>query len=328
MSPTAVSKAVRLLERRHGVVLFQRPTRSVVLTEAGAALLQRVRPAAAEIGDALAGLADFGHRPVGTLRLTLSRPSMKLLVEPMVGEFHRAFPGVTLDISLDEGAVDLASGFYDAGIRQGESVEKDMVTVRHTPELRWCVIASPGYLTHAGKPRTPDTLHDHRCLIYRFVTSGQRHRWEFTRDGREVSMNLSGKLVVDDRMTLVRLAAGGHGLAYVAEMEAAEELASGRLVPLLQDYVTASAIFPRAHRTSPSFAPSSTWCGERRAKPRSLQQRPQGSRLAGEHSMFRLPVGDIQGRDLTESVGNKIHENDRPAGQEAVGGVEYVDWDR
>jgi DNA-binding transcriptional LysR family regulator len=256
VSPTAVSKAVRVLERRHGVVLFQRTTRSVALTEGGDALLKRLRPAA-EIGDALAGLADFGHRPVGSLRLTLSRPSMKLLVEPMIGEFHRAYPEVILDISLNEGVVDLASGLYDAGIRQGESVEKDMVAVRLTPELRWCIVASPGYLTQAGKPRSPEDLHGHRCLIYRFVTSGQRHRWEFTREGSEVSMSVPGQLVVDDRMTLVRLAAAGHGLAYVAEMEAAEELASGRLVPVLQDYLTPSAgmflYFPARTKDQPKL---------------------------------------------------------------------------
>ena len=241
VSTTAVSKAVQQLEKRNGVVLFQRTTRTVTLTEAGTTLFQRVRPAAAEIGDALASLASSGQRPVGILRLTLSRQAMSLLVEPVIAEFSRTYPEVTLDLSLNEGVVDLASGLYDAGIRQGESVEKDMVAVRLTPELRWCVAASPAYFAHASRPRLPEDLRDHQCLIYRFVTSGQRHRWEFHVEGRDVSIEVPSRMIVDDRATLTRLAVSGLGLAYLSELEAAEELASGRLIPVLQEYITPSA---------------------------------------------------------------------------------------
>lgn len=241
VSPTAVSKAVRLLEQRHGVVLFQRTTRSVALTETGSALYQRLRPAAAEIADAFAGLAEFGQRPVGVLRLTMSHPAMKLLIEPIIAEFRRAYPDVTLDLSLDEGTVDLAGGLYDAGIRLGETIEKDMVAVRLTPELRWCVVGSPAYFERAGRPKSPEDLHDHHCLLYRFVTSGQKHHWEFERDGREVMIDPPGGVIVNDRLALVRLAATGLGLAYVSEMEAAGKIATGQLIPVLQDHITPSA---------------------------------------------------------------------------------------
>jgi DNA-binding transcriptional LysR family regulator len=241
VSPTAVSKAIRQLEQRHGVVLFQRTTRSVALTEAGTALYQRVRPAATEITDALASLAELGKRPVGILRLTMSRPAMMLVIEPIIAEFRRTYPEVTLDLSLDEGTVDLTSGLYDAGIRQGESVEKDMVAVRLTPELRWCVVGSPGYLERAGRPSTPGELHDHKCLLYRFVTSGQKHRWEFDQGGREVTIDVPSGLIVNDRMELIRLAVMGLGLAYVGELEAAKEIGAGQLVPVLQNYITPSA---------------------------------------------------------------------------------------
>jgi DNA-binding transcriptional LysR family regulator len=257
VSPTAVSKAIRQLEKRHGVVLFQRTTRSVNLTETGAALLERLRPAAADIRDAVLDLASFGQRPVGTLRLTMSRPAMRLLVEPIIAEFRRAYPEVTLDLSLDEGVVDLTNGLYDAGIRQGESIEKDMVAVRLTPELKWCVVGSPAYLEREGIPQTFAELQTHQCLIYRYVTSGQRHRWEFHRDGRDLSVDIPGAIIVNDRTYLVRLATLGLGLAYVAEMEATEELASGTLVRVLEGYLSPSAgmflYFPARMQSQPKL---------------------------------------------------------------------------
>jgi DNA-binding transcriptional LysR family regulator len=257
VSPTAVSKALRQLERRHGVILFQRTTRSVALTESGAALLQRLRPAATEIGDALAALEGFRERPVGTLRLTLSPMSMILVVEPIIAEFRRTYPDVVLDLSLDEGAVDFASGLYDAGIRMGETVEKDMVAVRLTPDLKWCVVGSPAYFERAGRPRTPADLPDHQGLIYRFVTSGQRHRWEFTREGREVTMDLPGGIIVNERATLLRLARIGLGLAYVTEMAVGEDLASGSLISVLSEHITPSAglflYFPARTQSQPKL---------------------------------------------------------------------------
>ncbi|SDY30851.1 LysR family transcriptional regulator [Lysobacter enzymogenes] len=243
VSTTAVSKAIRLLEKRHGVVLFQRTTRNVTLTETGAALHRRLRPAAIDIGNALAGLATFGQRPIGTLRLTVSQPAMKLLIEPMIPEFSRAFPEITLDFSVNEATVSLASNSYDAGIRLGESVEKDMVAIRLTPDLKWSVVGSPSYFSKKSPPKTPDDLREHECLVYRFVKSGQRYRWEFDWNGREVSIDVPSKVVVDDRTTLVRLAANGLGLAYVSQFEAAEELASGRLIPVLEQYIAPSSGF-------------------------------------------------------------------------------------
>jgi DNA-binding transcriptional LysR family regulator len=243
VSTTAVSKAIRQLEKRHGVVLFQRTTRSVTLTETGAALLGRLRPAAIEIGDALAGLATFGQQPIGTLRLTVSQPAMQILIEPLIAEFSRAFPEITLDLSVNEATVGLASDAYDAGIRLGEIIEKDMVAIRLTPDLKWCVVGSPSYFSRKSPPKTPDDLHDHECLVYRFVTSGQRYRWEFDWNGREISVDVPSRVVVDDRSTLIRLAADGLGLAYVSEFEAAKELASGRLISVLGEYIAPSSGF-------------------------------------------------------------------------------------
>ncbi|WP_213767881.1 LysR family transcriptional regulator [Caballeronia sp. dw_19] len=236
VSPTAISKTIQQLERRHGIVLFQRTTRSVVLTELGAAFYQRLRPAVVEIDDALEQLSSYQTRPTGTLRLTMSRIAMTLLVEPFVPEFCRAYPDVTLDLSLDEGTVDLASGL-DAGIRLGETVEKDMVAVRLTPEIRWSVVGSPTYFAREGRPQKPEDLTQHEGIIYRFVTSGQRHRWEFNRRGRDFFVDMAGRIVVNERASLLSFARQGLGLAYVADLEAAEDLAAGRLESVLRDHI-------------------------------------------------------------------------------------------
>lgn len=257
VSPTAVSKAIQQLEQRHGVVLFQRTTRSVVLTEPGVALFERLQPAAAEMGDALSHLSNYQTRPMGTLRLTMTRSAMMLLVEPIVPAFCRAYPDVTLELSIDEGTVDLASGLYDAGIRLGETVEKDMVAVKLTPELRWSVVGSPAYFARAGRPQKPEDLAQHEGIIYRFVTSGQRHRWEFNRRGRDLFVDMTGRIVVNERASLMSFARQGLGLAYVSDLEAAGDLAKGRLESVLGDRIRPTPglhlYFPARTQTQPKL---------------------------------------------------------------------------
>lgn len=274
VSPTAVGKAIRQLEKRHGVVLFQRTTRRVALTEAGEALFQRVRPAATEIADALTELGSYSREPSGTLRLTMSRPAMSLIVEPVMAEFRRIYPQVVLDISIDEGTVNLGDGAFDAGIRMGESVEKDMIAVRLTPQLRWCVVGSPAYLERMGCPQTPESLQDHEAIVYRYVSSGQRYRWEFARDGRDFTIDVQGHVIVNDRASVAAFARAGLGLAYVAEYEVAGDLAAGRLVPVLDDYLTPSAgmflYFPARMQTQPklrAFIDLLRWKGGRAPGP-------------------------------------------------------------
>ncbi len=199
-------EAIRQLEVRQGTLLFQRTTRSVVLTEAGAALFRELRPAVAQITGALSVLDTYRERPAGTLRLTLSRSSMRVWLEPLIAEYRRVCPDVVLDLSLDDGAVDLASGRFDAGIRQGESIEKDMVAVRLTPEMRWAVAGSPAYFKRGGTPATPEDLLGHEGILYRFVTSGQIYRWEFAQDGREFTVEMKGHLIVNDRSAMISLA--------------------------------------------------------------------------------------------------------------------------
>jgi DNA-binding transcriptional LysR family regulator len=241
VTPTAVSHAVKTLEKRTGVVLFQRTTRRVALTEAGVTLYSRLRPAAGEIDEALAALGSYRDRPMGTLRLTVPRLSGTLLMEPLIPRFRQAFPDVTLDISLDDAAVDLVTQGFDAGIRLGESIDKDMIAVRLTPDLNWSVVGSPEYFAKAGKPATPEELTGHETIGYRFLTSGMAHRWEFKRADREFTVGIQGKLTINDRNLMIASARAGQGLAYVCDFEVVDDLASGALVSVLRTFVPQSS---------------------------------------------------------------------------------------
>lgn len=233
VSPTAVSKSIRLLERRHGVSLFQRTTRRVALTEAGVSLFERLRPAVEDIDGAFEALNSFRDNASGTLRVTMTRSACTLLIEPMIEQFRLAHPDVHLDLTLDEGAVDLVESGFDAGIRLGEALAKDMVALRLTPDAVWSVVGSPAYFARAGRPRTPQDLMDHEGIQYRFVKSGVVHRWDFQVDGRKVMIDIGSRLTVNDRGALIKFARMGLGLAYVADFEAQRELAAGELEQVL-----------------------------------------------------------------------------------------------
>lgn len=257
VTPTAVSHAIKLLERRTGVLLFQRTTRRVALTEAGASLFARLRPAASEIDEALAVLSGFRDQPMGTLRITAPRLSGALLIEPLMPLFRQAYPQVSLDISLDDATVDLMESGFDAGIRLGESIEKDMIAVRLTPDLQWSVVGSPAYFAKAGKPLSPEELTRHACIGFRFASSGSAHRWEFRRDGRDFTVGVESGVLVNDRKLLISAARNGLGLAYACNLEIIDELANGQLERVLQPFVPLSSAlylyFPSRTQTQPKL---------------------------------------------------------------------------
>ncbi|QQO01416.1 LysR family transcriptional regulator [Pseudomonas sp. SW-3] len=257
VTPTAVSHAIKLLERRTGVLLFQRTTRRVALTEAGASLFARLRPAASEIDEALAVLSGFRDQPMGTLRITAPRLSGALLIEPLMPLFRQAYPQVSLDISLDDATVDLMESGFDAGIRLGESIEKDMIAVRLTPDLQWSVVGSPAYFAKAGKPLSPEELTRHACIGFRFASSGSAHRWEFRRDGRDFTVGVESGVLVNDRKLLISAARNGLGLAYACNLEIIDELANGQLERVLQPFVPLSSglylYFPSRTQTQPKL---------------------------------------------------------------------------
>ena len=257
VTPTAVSKAVKVLEHQHGLMLFKRNTRSVALTEAGASLYGNLASATAQIDDAFAALALFRDRPVGNLRLTVPRALGALVMKAVMPRFRSEFPEVTIDLSLDDGVVDLVEQDYDAGIRLGQSVEQDMVAVRLTGDLSWSVVGSPAYFARAGRPATPEDLLRHETMRYRFHTSGALHKWRFVRDGEEIFVETAAAIVVNDTTLIADFARSGLGLAYMPDVEIEQDIASGRLERVLRSYVPLSTglflYFPARTQSQPKL---------------------------------------------------------------------------
>ncbi|HTN82195.1 MAG TPA: LysR family transcriptional regulator [Sorangium sp.] len=234
----AVSQSIQALERRVGLPLFARTTRRVGLTEAGEKLLERLAPAASEIGAALEALGELRERPAGLLRLTVPRMAVPFVIEPVLPRFRRAHPGVDVEISVDNTFVDLAETGFDAGVRIGEALAKDMIAVRLTGDLRWIVVGAPAYFAAHGRPEVPEDLLAHACIRYRFQ-SAALYRWEFARDGREIAVDVPGAITVNDGELALSLAREGLGLAYTAEPFVAEDLARGTLATALDAYAAA-----------------------------------------------------------------------------------------
>lgn len=239
VAPTSLSEAVKGLEERLGVRLLNRTTRSVSLTEAGAAYMERVRPAAEELQAASASLRDARDHPAGTLRLNLPWVAGPLLIEPLMGPFLHAYPDVRLDLVFDNSFVDIAAGSFDAGVRVGELLEKDMIGVRLAKPMRMALLASPEYLGRHGVPRCPAELAGHHCIATRHSPAQAASPWEFTEDGREVAVKPDARILSNTPLLSIAAAAQGLGLAYAAEGLAARELLSGVLVRILEPFCPA-----------------------------------------------------------------------------------------
>jgi DNA-binding transcriptional LysR family regulator len=235
VTPSAVSQTVRALEDRLRVRLVERTTRSVRLTEAGERFIARAKPAIDEVRAALAGVAELRKRPSGTLRLTVPRAAYDELLEPMFTEFLRTYPEVLLEVSVDDGLVDIVERGFDAGVRLGESVERGMVGVQLTEE-RSAVVGSPSYFAQRPTPKQPRDLLGHECINFRLVTNGALYRWEFTEDGRDFQLAVRGRFVANDGAALLRAAERGIGLAYLLESNARPRIEQGILIRVLEAY--------------------------------------------------------------------------------------------
>ena len=237
VTPAAASKAVKLLEAQHGVIVFVRNTRRVALTEAGSVLYASLLAASSQIDDAFAALTRFRDRPAGTLRLTVPRALGALVLRELAPRFQRAYPDVSLDMSLDDGEVDLLEQGFDAGIRLGQSVAQGMVAVRLTGDLAWSVVASPAYFARAGRPRVPEDLVRHETVRYRFHRSKALAPWAFVRDGEHFQVETGHKLVLNDTGLIADFSRSGLGLAYLPDIEIAHDLADGRLERVLDAFI-------------------------------------------------------------------------------------------
>ncbi|TIO16796.1 MAG: LysR family transcriptional regulator [Mesorhizobium sp.] len=233
MSPSAVSHAVRLVEERIGQPLFARTTRSVSLTEAGKALVETAAPALQDISERIDRIRAVKGRPSGLLRINASNIAIPLAVTPVIAAMAERYPEVTVEVFADQALVDIVGEGFDAGIRLGEMIAQDMITVRLTPPVKAVVVASPGYIGKHGRPRDVADLARHNCIGYRLVRSGGLYRWDLNENGKDVVVETRGTAIVTDSLAAIDLALAGVGLAYVFEPLVRADLAAGRLVQIL-----------------------------------------------------------------------------------------------
>jgi len=235
VSPSALSQTIRALEDRVGMRLLNRTTRRVGVTEAGALFLQRVLPALDQFTAAFTELDELRDTPTGTLRVSLPRLAMTTIVVPLLRDFCGAYPQIRLELIADDRFVDLIGEGFDAGIRLGERLGQDMIAVRATREQRIAVVGSPEYFERYPRPRQPADLHQHRCLRFRF-SSGVIYRWEFGQAGQEFEIDVDGPLICNDNALMQAAAKQGVGLAHLMEDLVREDLASGALIRVLDDW--------------------------------------------------------------------------------------------
>lgn len=236
LTPSAVSHGLRGLESRLGVRLLNRSTRSVGLTEAGERLLERLSPAFADIGQAVEEINTFRDRPTGSLRLNVPRLAAAIVVAPKLATFANNYPDVQLEVTVDDGLVDIIATRYDAGIRYGESVERDMIGVKVSAEQRFAVVGSPDYFRLKPKPLTPFDLRHHACIGYRLPTSGVLYRWEFEKNGEQINLAPTGAPILNDPELSIRAALDGIGLLFTGEEMLTPYIRDGRLEQALEDW--------------------------------------------------------------------------------------------
>jgi DNA-binding transcriptional LysR family regulator len=239
---STLSQNVRSLEERLGVRLLNRTTRSVSLTEAGVRLLARVRPALDELTAAADEAIDQREVPRGLLRLVVQPPVATFMIAPMLARFLRACPGIQLDVAVIKMPGDIVQDGFDAGIRMGEQVERDMIAIRVMGEARFLVVGSPGYLARHPAPKSPRDLRDHDCIRNR-LPNGAVFGWDFAKNGRVVHAAAAGRLIVNDIDLSIRAVLDGLGLAYLLRDYVAADIAAGRLVPVLEDWTPSMSGF-------------------------------------------------------------------------------------
>jgi DNA-binding transcriptional LysR family regulator len=240
---------VRSLEERVGVRLLHRNTRSVSLTEAGDRLFQRVKPAVEELGAAIGQTSHLRERPVGLVRIHCFRTAADLYVRPILRSFHETYPDVVLDITVDDEVVDVVEGRFDAAIRIGEVIERDMVAIRLGPDLRQVAVASPDYLARRGSPQHPRDLLSHQCIGWRWPGHERPYKWEFLENGQWFEVAVEGPIIANSKEFCLQAALDGVGIAFPTDQLSAPHVVAGRLVPLLERW---SAPFPGFHLCFPA----------------------------------------------------------------------------
>lgn len=258
VSQSALSQTIRGLEARLGIRLLTRTTRSVAPTEAGERLLQTVGPRLAEIQAEIEQLDELRDKPAGAIRITAGDHAIHSVLTPKLAKFLPDYPDIKVEIVTDYGLTDIVAERYDAGVRQGEQVARDMIAVRVGPDVRFTVVGAKTYFARRSPPTTPHDLIGHNCINLRLPTYGGLYAWEFEKDGRELRARVEGQLVVSSVFQALDAALAGLGLAYVPEDLAEPYLARGRLVRALEDWCTPWSgyrlYYPSRRQPSPAFA--------------------------------------------------------------------------
>jgi DNA-binding transcriptional LysR family regulator len=258
VSQPALSHTVRELEARLGMRLLTRTTRSVAPTEAGERLLRTVGPHFEEIEAELAALTELREKPAGTIRITAGEHAAHTILWPAVGKLVADYPDINVEIVVDHALRDIVAERYDAGVRLGEQVAKDMIAMRIGPDMRMAVVGSPSYLARRRRPKVPQDLPEHACINLRLPTFGGLYAWEFEKDGRELRVRVEGRLVFNDSTLRLNAALAGQGLAYVLEDQARPYIAEGQLIRLLADWCPPFSgyhiYYPSRRQPTPAFA--------------------------------------------------------------------------
>lgn len=235
-SQSTLSHTIKQLEVRLGVRLLTRTTRSVAPTEAGERLFQSLAPRIEQIEADIAGLVAFRDTPAGTVRITLSDHALQTTVWPRLQRMLRDYPDVRVELHSDNTMRNIVEERFDAGVRLGESIDKDMIAVRIGPDWRLVAIASPDYVKRQGRPAAPQDLVDHVCINLRQTTVGGLYAWEFAKNGRELRVRVNGQLTFNTTIPMIDAAVSGYGIAYVPENLVRPHVAEGRLVLLLDEW--------------------------------------------------------------------------------------------
>jgi DNA-binding transcriptional LysR family regulator len=236
VSQSALSHTIRGLEERIGLRLLTRTTRSVSPTEAGERLLQTVGPRFEEIDAEIAALGELRQKPAGTIRISASDHAADTVLWPKLVRFLREYPDIKVEIVIDYGLTDIVAERYDAGVRLGEQVAKDMIAVRIGPDQRMAVVGAPSYFVKRSRPKTPRELIGHNCINLRLPTRGGLYSWEFEKGKRQLRVHVEGQLIFNGTTQILSAALGGFGLAYMPEDVAQPHLAKGRLRRVLEDW--------------------------------------------------------------------------------------------
>jgi DNA-binding transcriptional LysR family regulator len=257
ISQSALSYTVRRLETRLGVRLLNRTTRSVAPTDGGERLLRTLRPALGQITAELSALGELRDKPSGTVRITANDHAADTIIWPAISGLLPSYPDVKVEIDVDYGLTDIVAERYDAGVRFGEQVAKDMIAVRIGPDMRMAIVGAPSYFASRPEPKSPQDLVQHNCITFRQPSAGGIYAWEFEKRGREMRVRVDGQLVFNRMPPMLNAARAGFGLACLLEDAVEEDVAEGRLTRVLADWCPPFSgyhlYYPSRRQPSPAF---------------------------------------------------------------------------